>query len=338
MTASPKIDIVIIGLNSEKTIHSCLESVRRSQYPQESLTITYSDGGSSDSSVRIAETFGCQVARVEAETPTPGRQRNEGWRLGSAPYVQFLDSDTVMDPAWLRKGIAAIGSEGVGAVMGDRRELRPDDSAYNKIGDLEWNARPGEADCFGGDVLISRAALEASGGYDPGLIAGEDPELSYRVRKAGFKIIKLDSPMTRHDLAMYAFKQYWKRSFRSGHAFAEIHAMHPDFWGAEVRRVAIRALPALLTTILLPLAWRHPSILVAWAASAALLLRPRILLVDRFKAEFGIPSGQAKLYAWHASLVVVPQFFGMLRFYAGKAFSRPLTNKKFLRIRAGATV
>jgi glycosyltransferase involved in cell wall biosynthesis len=338
MTTLPMIDVVVIGLNSQKTLAPCIGSIQRSQYPQSKLTIVYVDGGSSDSSVTVARGLGCAVIEVESDTPTPGRQRNAGWRYGNAPYVQFLDSDTVLDPAWLGKAISAIAAEGVGAVMGDRREMRPDDSAFNRIGDLEWNARPGEAECFGGDVLVSRAALEATEGYDPDLIAGEDPELSYRVRKAGCKILKLASPMTGHDLAMYTFKQYWKRSFRSGHAFAEIHSMHPDFWRAEVCRVTLRAVPILLATALLPLGWRYPAMLLAWIAGATLLLRPRIMLVERFKTEFAIDGKAARLYAWHASLVVVPQFFGMARFYIGKALSRPLTNKRFLRISKGAEV
>ena len=92
--------------------------------------------------------------------------------MGSSKYIQFLDSDTVLDSEWLGKAITAIQSSKAGAVAGDRREMRPEASVFNWIGDLEWNGEPGEAECFGGDVLASREALERTGGYDPDLSAG----------------------------------------------------------------------------------------------------------------------------------------------------------------------
>lgn len=79
---------------------------------------------------------------------------------------------------------------------------------------------------FGGDVLMRSAALAAAGGYRDSLIAGEEPELALRLRRAGGEIWRLDSDMTRHDAAMHRFGQWWARSVRAGHAFAEGAALH----------------------------------------------------------------------------------------------------------------
>ncbi len=250
--------------------------------------------------------------------------------MGSSKYIQFLDSDTVLDSEWLGKAITAIQSSKAGAVAGDRREMRPEASVFNWIGDLEWNGDPGEAECFGGDVLASREALERTGGYDPDLIAGEDPELSFRMRRAGFRILKLAEPMTKHDLAMFTLRQYFRRSFRSGHAYAEVHSMHEDFWRRDVRRIAARSAPFAAATILLPLCALWPWMLAAWLLGAAILLRPRLALAGRFGKSLRLSRREARVYAWHASLVVIPQFLGMLRFYLGRAFSRPLTNARIL--------
>jgi glycosyltransferase involved in cell wall biosynthesis len=330
MSLLPLIDVVVIGLNSEKTLTRCLESVKKSSYPQRNLSLIYADGGSIDSSPSIAKAFGCTFVACGAPSPTPGSQRNAGWRLGSGKYVQFLDSDTIMDPEWLLKAVSAIEAKKAGAVAGDRRELHPEHSVFNWIGDLEWNGKAGESECFGGDVLVARAALEATGGYDPGLIAGEDPELSYRIRRAGYRILKLDEPMTKHDLAMLGLRQYCRRSFRSGHAYAEVHAMHEDFWARDARRIIARAVPFAVATAALPLCLLSGYYLLAWAACVAILLRPRLLLVGNFARDLSLARREARLYAWHASLVVLPQFLGMLRFYAGRALSRPLTNARLL--------
>jgi cellulose synthase/poly-beta-1,6-N-acetylglucosamine synthase-like glycosyltransferase len=69
---------------------------------------------------------------------------------------------------------------------------------------------------------MRRAALEAAGGYDPEMIAGEEPELCRRMRAMGWRILHIDCNMTGHDLAMARFGQYWRRSERTGYALAKV--------------------------------------------------------------------------------------------------------------------
>ena len=69
--------------------------------------------------------------------------------------------------------------------------------------------------------MIRAAAFVAVAGYRNDLIAGEDPELSVRLRKAGWRIWRLSNEMTLHDAAMTRFSQWWKRSVRCGWAYAQ---------------------------------------------------------------------------------------------------------------------
>ena len=88
------------------------------------------------------------------------------------------------------------------------------------------------------------------GGFDPRLIAGEEPELCVRLRQAGWTIWRLDAEMTWHDAAITRLGQWWKRTRRAGHAYAEGAALHgapPERHGvAETRRAVLwgAALPA----------------------------------------------------------------------------------------------
>jgi len=67
-------------------------------------------------------------------------------------------------------------------VTGRREERHPRKNIYHILTEMEWRYEIGPCRYFGGDVLIRREALERTGGFDELLIAGEDPELSYRVR------------------------------------------------------------------------------------------------------------------------------------------------------------
>jgi hypothetical protein len=92
---------------------------------------------------------------------------------------------------------------------------------------------------------MRRGALIEVNGYDDQLIAGEEPELCRRLRARGYSILHIGQPMTRHDLHMTRWQQYWTRARRSGYAYAEVsdrfrHSGDP-LWGTDARRHLTRA-------------------------------------------------------------------------------------------------
>ncbi len=328
---NPAIDCVIIGVNASATLEKCLASVLRSAYDG-NVNVFYVDGGSVDDSVERARAVGdVQVIELDTEFPTPGLGRNQGWRKGTAPYVQFLDSDTVLDKHWFSTALQAMFVTNAGAVRGRRKESNPENSVYNWIADHEWNAPPGPCNMFGGDVLIRREALEATGGYDETLVAGEDPELSQRVQLKGYEIVQLDAPMTLHDLGMTTMAQYLKRAYRTGYGFAAV-GMRAErlegFWQTELKRILVRGGGAMTLAAVGCLGLLNPGFFAAWPLALLLLLRPRLLRVPYFQDSKGLNRRDAQRYAWHCSLVVVPEFFGMLRYAVGKLFGRPLRNRR----------
>ncbi len=122
---------------------------------------------------------------------------------------------------------------------------------------------PGEVKYCGGYVMMRVEALQLVGAYRPSLIAGEEPELCVRLRQNGWKIVCLPLAMTLHDAAITRFSQWWRRSVRTGHAFAEgayLHGAPPErHWVRESRRVWLwgAGVPAviLLSSLLLGPNW-----------------------------------------------------------------------------------
>jgi hypothetical protein len=126
--------------------------------------------------------------------------------------------------------------------MADAANAIPRPRSTTSLCDWEWDVPPGPVKACGGDAMMRVAAFQAVGGYDPGLIAGEEPELCVRLRAAGWQIRCLDAEMTLHDAAMTRFGQYWKRAQRAGHAYAEGAAMHgapPERHGVAGRNRAL---------------------------------------------------------------------------------------------------
>jgi len=318
-----KVGAVAIGRNEGERLVRCLRSlVGRVEH------VVYVDSGSTDGSVEAAEAIGAVLVELDRDIPfTAARARNAGFdRLSELipdlRYVQFVDGDCEIAPRWLDHGLAHLESHAdVGVVAGRRRERHPEASPYNRLADMEWDTPIGPAVEIGGDALFRVRAFLDAGRYDPTLIAGEDPELCLRVRRAGWQVIRLDHEMTRHDAAMQHFSQWWTRATRAGHAYAENFHMHggaPERYRArELRSILFwgGALP-LAAAGLAPLTL---GLSVVGAAAGYGVLTGRIY---RYRRQHGDDRSDARLYAAATALGKVAEMKGVARYVANRARGR----------------
>lgn len=203
--------LVAIGRNEGERLRACLESVLN-----ELEHIVYVDSGSTDGSVELAKSMGVCVVELDMSLNfTAARARNAGWRalleqMPDVDCVQFVDGDCVIERGWLHAAREFLAVNQDYAVVGGRlRERFPENSIYNYMCDLEWDTPVGEAKSCGGISMMRLDALKSIGGFRSELIAGEEPELCVRLRKAGWKIYRLQDNMAWHDAAMTRFGQWW---------------------------------------------------------------------------------------------------------------------------------
>lgn len=311
-----RVGYVVIGRNEGERLLACLASLARVAGP-----VVYVDSGSTDGSVDASSRAGAHVVALDMSTPfTAARGRNAGLKalVAIAPdtdLVQFIDGDCELAEGWIEKARAFLDAEpSFGAACGRRREKFPEKSVYNRLCDEEWATPVGEAAAFGGDVMIRRAAIEVAGGFNPTLIAGEEPELGVRLRAHGFRIMRLDAEMTRHDAAIMRFSQWWRRTARGGHAFAEVARLHCRSPQRIWRREAIRPLPwaAVAPAALLGAAFVSPLFLIALLAYPAQAARIRARRRGR--------GGWS--YATFAMLAKFAEAQGVLGYWFGAFFGR----------------
>ena len=278
MPQQDQIAAIAIGRNEGARLIACLDALRG-----QVGRVIYVDSGSTDGSQEAARARGAQVVALDMAQPfTAARARNAGVAAleagGGLPrYVQFLDGDCVLQPGWLDTARAFLDAHPEAAVAcGRRREMHPGASVYNRLIDREWDTPVGEARACGGDALIRAEALAQVGGYNPALIAGEEPEMCVRLRAAGWTVWRLDAEMTLHDAAITRFGQWWRRSKRAGHAFVEgavLHGAPPErHFVAETRRILLWA-GALPLAIALGAVLVHPLALLGLLAYPLQVLR-----------------------------------------------------------------
>lgn len=289
MTAA--LGVVAIGRNEGERLRASLESLAGC-----ADAIVYVDSGSTDGSVELAHERGATVVELDPGTPfTAARARNAGFARLVADHpgiglVQFVDGDCAIAEGWIAAARAALASRpDLAIACGRRRERFPERSLWNRLCDVEWNTPAGDAEACGGDFLVRREAFEAVGGFDDGMIAGEEPELCLRLRAGGWRIARLPNDMTWHDAAMTRFGQWWRRAVRAGHAYAETTWKH----GTASGRHGWRPLRSIaLWAVLLPLValasapWsRGASLLLLFGAYAVLWWRVRRAMASRATAR-----------------------------------------------------
>ena len=324
-----KLGLVVIGRNEGQRLGRCLASLRGIP------NVIYVDSGSTDGSVELAHKFGTFV--MELCTPplyTAARARNEGLAklLSIDPnleFVQMIDGDCEVQPGWLKAALASLkADEGLAAVFGRVRERNPEQSIYKSLCDDEWNVPVGEASGCGGNTCFRIMALKQVGLFNISLIAGEEPELAMRMREAGWRLLRIDREMMIHDIAITRFRQWWDRTRRSGHAYAEVSHMHPNIrisdWPRTARSIVAwgGVAPVMfLISVAFAITMDH-----WWWALAVLLiiLWPlKMVQIALRQRRRGLPIKVAIASGVFLMIGKFPQFLGLMSYHRSRLWGKP---------------
>ena len=322
---SPALSVVIIGRNEGQRLVRCLQSVSHIGGETGPIEVIYVDSASTDASPQAAARLNAEVIVLDGGKCTAARGRNAGWQRALAPYVLFLDGDTILHPDFAHTALTTLKSDpSIAAVWGHRRELYPERSLYTRVADLDWIYAPGFTDYCGGDVLMRRSTLAEVDGYDATLIAGEEPELCRRFRARHYRILHIDAPMTLHDLGLKTFSQYWRHALRAGYAYADMadrfrNSTDP-MWMLESRKN--------IRTGVFWIVWATVGIamvaLVGWWSGLWLALLPLLSARSGWKARAKAP-GQISLlflYGVHSQLQQLPILFGQLKYFGDRRLGK----------------
>jgi glycosyltransferase involved in cell wall biosynthesis len=188
------VDVVIPVRNGARFLEACLDSVMAQTRAPRAVIVV--DDGSTDGSAAIVESYmGRWPALRLVQTDRRGlpHARNTGIANCRAPFVAFLDSDDVWEPAKLERQMHFFSSapSRVGLIYCcyyhidenghriDGRHMTEPRRRIDLLHDLlaEGNIVSGS----GSAVIVARALLERAGGFDEKLTFAEDWEFWLRL-------------------------------------------------------------------------------------------------------------------------------------------------------------
>jgi mycofactocin system glycosyltransferase len=248
----PTVSVVIPVKDRADELRACLTSLQQLDYPRQQLEIVVVDDGSSDHTPAVARELGAVLVASGAVAGGPALARNRGAQVASGEILAFIDSDCIASPQWLLE-LLPVFAEGKVAAVGGLVDGMYDETALDRyeavmsslnLGGREMSGSSGDDTFYlpSCNLLVRKAAFMAAGGFRVALQVGEDVDLTWRLRDAGWKIVYLPEGrvMHAHRSRLWPFM---KRRFDYGTSEGLLKQLHPG-------RGKKMALPAVLTIVL----------------------------------------------------------------------------------------
>ncbi len=250
---SAGVALVIPCRDGAETLGPCLEAVLPALRSGALQRLVVVDDGSRDATAAVARSFGAEVLTGRGEGA--GAARNLGWRHVDSELVWFIDADCVAEPdalpsllEHLREAEAA-GGAAIAGVGGSYGNMRPE-ALLSRLIHEEIVARhakmPEEVGFLATfNVLYRREALAAMGGFDPRFLKGQDAELAYRMRAAGWRLRFERRSRVRH-YHLDRLLPYLRVQRKQGYWRVFLAAQHRQGAGGDGYASRLEALPPAL--------------------------------------------------------------------------------------------
>jgi len=309
----PSVSVVIPVKDRAEDLRNCLRSLAELDYPEEKIEIIVVDDGSRDETPSVARELGAVLVASGAVGGGPAVARNKGARVAGGEVLAFIDSDCTASREWLRELLPAFSRDEVAAVGGwvDGMHTASALDRYEAVMSSLNLGRRAMSGGSGGDtfylpscnLLVRKEAFAAAGGFRPDLQVGEDVDLTWRLRDAGWSIVYLPQGSVRHAHRSRLWP-FMKRRFDYGTSEGLLQELHP----VRGKKMLI---PPMLATILgllaLALVGRSP---LPLPLAALLMLLDGGLTRVRLNRQ-GIPLSMADI------LVARGRAVGSLGYYLG---------------------
>jgi len=190
----PFISVIVPTYNRARVLPYLFQALAHQFYPADRMELIVVDNSSSDNTEdvvkRWAEVLPFEVRFYRKDNKGPAASRNYGAARAHGEIVAFTDSDCLPVPGWLR-GAAREFGEGAGIVCGP---FIPVHREGEGVLIAQQPAITYDRGCYPtANLMIRKADFDSVSGFDERfglypwgeLIAGEDADLAWRVRRRG---------------------------------------------------------------------------------------------------------------------------------------------------------
>lgn len=244
-----KVSLIITTFNNEQTIDECLKSVFELNYPKDLLEVIVVDGGSKDSTAKIAEKYPAKVIVRPSNAPAA---YNYAMKIANGDVVAIIDADVKVEKDWLNKLAKHLKDPQVAGVGG---------------GIETWNHQNALPRCVGYDIkyrygrllknnsikrlatmnlLLRRSVLEDVGGFDESLPTQYDTDVGNKITNKGYMLVFEPNAKCYH-FNRPTWREYFRQQLRYGMNTLRLYLRNPKLIkGDKITDFGMNIQPILL--------------------------------------------------------------------------------------------
>ncbi len=274
------ISVIVPAYNAAERLAACLAALKDQTLAPDEIIVV--NDGSNDATSAVARANGVQV--LEQIHQGPAAARNHGIRQAQGEFVLFTDADCVPASTWVAEMVRPLANPEVAGVKGSYTTLQHQPVARLVQCEFEERYDLQERKAFI-DFIDSYAAafrvdvLRDLGGFDPAFpqANNEDVELSYRLDRAGCRLVFNRSAIVSHHhpsswsayLRTKIKRGYWRmlvyRLF-PGKALRDTYT--PQMLKLQISLMVLALLFAVLALFMPQLGWGTVAALIGLLLSA----------------------------------------------------------------------
>jgi rhamnosyltransferase len=89
------VSVVIRTLNEQKHLVELLDTIQRQDQTYFEIETVIIDSGSTDNTLKIAESYGCRITHIKKEDFTFGKSLNDGCDFANGDYLVFVSGHCI---------------------------------------------------------------------------------------------------------------------------------------------------------------------------------------------------------------------------------------------------
>jgi len=225
--------VIIPAYNAEETIEQCLTALMKQSIARDSYEVIVVDDGSTDRTGDVVKQF--PVKYIKQQNQGPATARNRGAREAKGEIILFTDADCVPEYNWIEEMVKPFNDPEVMAVKGAYKTRQKALTA--RFAQIEFEERfemLKKAETI--DMVDTYSAgyrksvFLSFGGFDPSfpVANNEDTELSYKISKAGYKMVFNPEAIVYHLNHPDSLKKYTRLKFWRGYWRMMVYKRYPE--------------------------------------------------------------------------------------------------------------
>jgi len=237
--AYPRVSLLVAIRNEAEHIADLIASIKAQGYPADMLEVIILDGGSTDGTGEIVRKLIDRCPNFQL-VENPKTIQSAAWNLGiemcTGEIISIVSGHVTLAPDYVSTAVATLQRTGADMVGGTIRAV-----SDTRIGEAialamshpfgvggarhRYTDREEETDSvFMG--FCHRSVYEKIGGYDEELVRNQDDEFSYRLTRAGGRIL-CNPEIKSYYHSRSTYKSLWEQYFHYGFYKVRVLQKHP---------------------------------------------------------------------------------------------------------------